>query len=157
MTVTLSQRIRIAIIVVSMAFACSCGGMSTNHNLPSYVKTVTAYKEGPDGIVVYFVLADAQGSMTTADGAVHIQVNEKMSDGYESNILDVTYPVRASEFVRTKVGMGAFEREVLLFPIGRVTYSQFKRIPNDERGVIHLTFLPAAGGALKGEDETIFF
>jgi len=141
----------------------SCG---LNQNPPSYIKDVVAYKEGSDGIVVYFVLADSNGQPTTANGKVNIKITETRSE-YNSRtytsterIIDIfsnTYNVTTSDFQNAEVGQGAFKRKVVLFLIGRIPYSRFRNKPEaSNSGKIEIEFETSSGRKLTGSD-TIFF
>jgi hypothetical protein len=55
---TKAAAVMVAAIVVMGAAACS---FPANTAPPDYVKQVTAYKEGSDGVFVYFILADDRG------------------------------------------------------------------------------------------------
>ena len=97
-------------------------------NPSEYIKDVVAYKEGPDGVVVYFVLADQNGTPTSASGSVTLTIkyhdDDCPSEFYKVGYT-VTVPVRAVDFRTTTVGIGALERKTLLFSFGRIPYSAF--------------------------------
>jgi hypothetical protein len=60
---TKAAAVMVAAIVVMGAAACS---FPANTAPSDYVKQVTAYKEGSDGVFVYFILADDRGQMTSS-------------------------------------------------------------------------------------------
>jgi hypothetical protein len=131
---------------------------------PSYIKSVTAYKEGSDGMVVYLIFADEAGGMTTAKGDLTVDIVEIQSkfDLYSGIIKSETVlfsrsnPVDKSMFIKTKVGIGAFEHEVIMIPLGRIPYSSFSKMPSEMAGEVRAVFHPDSGFALRG-DTTIFF
>lgn len=144
---------KIAILAIFVVFAgVSCG---VNQNPPSYVKDVAAYKEGSDGLVVYFILADSSGSMTTANGSVTIKIIEEISTGRERELYSRTRNVSTTDFHKTKIGRGAFERDAILYSFGRLTYSSFVLKPNESMGKIKIEFT-SNGKTMNGED-TIFW
>src|SRR5512136_2664626 len=67
---------RILFLMLAMAIL---GGCSMNTNPPDYIKQFTVYKEG-DGIIIYFILADKSGQMTTYDGEATIEVRTTPTD-----------------------------------------------------------------------------
>lgn len=151
------------IIILVLLFISGCGQL--NDNPPDYVKSVTAYKEGAEGLMIYFILADASGAMTTSDGKVSLTISETRREwsswrsGFietEEELYSIAFSVKKTDFRKTKVGMGAFEHEVILYPIGRVTYSSFRRKPSEMTGKVKIEFQRPDGRILKGE-ETVFF
>ena len=59
-----------------------------NANPPDYLKKLTVYKEG-DGLIIYFILADRDGQMTTCDGEASIEIRHVPTDWDEiENALD---------------------------------------------------------------------
>ena len=130
----------------------SCG---LNQNPPSYMKEVVAYKEGSDGLVAYFILADGSGAMTTGNGSVTIKITEETSTGRERQLYSRTITVSNSNFYKTKVGRGAFEHDAILCSFGRITYSSFVLKPSESMGKIKIEFT-GNGKVMSGED-TIFW
>jgi hypothetical protein len=66
---------RTVLVVVALSLAMAACGL--NSNLPEYGKDFVAYKEDPDGLVIYFILADASGIPTTAGGKVAVSIVEE--------------------------------------------------------------------------------
>lgn len=88
-----------------------------NDASPEYIKQVTAYKEGMDGILIYFSLADRSGVRTTADGMVKVRVVEQnslagmMPSQAKENVLASTdYTVSKGDFRMAEIGLGALCR-----------------------------------------------
>jgi hypothetical protein len=122
-----------------------------------YVKQVTAYKEGSQQMAIYFVLADAQGAPTAADGWALLMITEEHTD-YSTDkktstlLYQQTFDIKASDFTSSKVGQGAFEHDLLLFPIGRLPYTDFKAQPAEFSGKVSIDFHTADGRTLHGDD-----
>jgi hypothetical protein len=127
---------------------------------PSYIKNVAAYKEGSDGIVLYIVLADSQGAMTIASGKLRVEIVETTYRHYpekaEDQLFWSQFPVDRESFRRAKVGMGAFEHELILFTLGRITYDRFLRRPTEISGKVKVEFVTDDQRSLKGEETIIF-
>ena len=72
--------------------------------------------------------------------------------------------VQKSSFRRVKAGLGAFEHERILFPIGRISYSSFSEHPPTVSGKVQVTFfvrdetfsVTDDAHSLKGETTIIF-
>ena len=133
---------------------------------PAYIKEVVVYKEGSDGIMVYFILADQDGAITIANGKAILtiwEVNQKWSERrfkfYEDSIClySDTFIVKKSNFHKTKVGMGAFQHDAIICPVGRIPYSRFQKSPSEMTGRLNLTFLILPGNSIITGKETIFF
>jgi hypothetical protein len=122
-----------------------------NSNIPDYIKTVAAYKEGSDGIVVYFILADANGEVTTADGMAWVYFTDE-SSGHRRDIHEVKAKVTKSDFRLTKVGQGAFERDAILYSFGRIKYSDFLVYPKGRFGKVIVEFQVLNHPPIRGEE-----
>lgn len=132
-----------------------------NTNPPSYVKQVTAYKEGTRAFVVYFTLADSTGAMTAADGQVTLTISEVNHDYVnntqtESLLFTESVQVKASDFQETEIGLGALKHDAILASFGRITYTSFARMPSQLTGKAKILFTTKSGELLEGE-ETILF
>lgn len=165
------KKIRILVICLSL-WLLNCmivlfmsGCTRLNDNPPAYIKSVVAYKEGMDGLAIYFILADCSGSMTTSNGKVNLIISETYRDyqswNYKSiekeiELFSISFDIKKTDFQKAKVGMGMFEREAILYPIGRIPYSLFKRKPSEMTGKIKLEFQIPDSQIFKGE-ETITF
>lgn len=154
--------------LVLSVFACVTllvAGCGLNENPPSYIKEVVSYREGIDGMVVYFVLADDNGAETTWDGHVDLRVTEthrrwsSVGSGYveeERELYLTGRLVSRRDFARAKVGQGAFERGRIIYSFGRVTYSSFSQRPSgSSAGKVKAEFI-ADGRTLRGEDTILF-
>jgi len=138
----------------------ACG---LNDNPPEYVKELVAYEEG-DGLIIYFILADASGAMTRARGRASLTITQTTwewdrSLGYlreqEQVLYNVTVRVDKSDFRKATVGLGLFQREVILYSFGRIPYSRFWRRPEEGIGKVRLAF-HCSSGVLEAQ-ETVFF
>lgn len=136
-----------------------------NDRPPSYIKQVTAYKEGSDGVLVYVVLADQSGQMTTSDGELELTISETQSkysthSGLTERQLELystKHTVSKADFQRATVGMGAFEHDVILVTPGRIPYSRFRQSPTESFGKVNVTFTPKVGSSpIKGEEAVVF-
>jgi hypothetical protein len=138
---------------------CGCN-LSLNSDPPEYIKQFSAYKEG-DGLMMYFVLADASGNMTTHDGQGLVEIRASHYDSRdELRLLDIKFEVKKEKFRRADVGMGAFKHEVILFPIGRVSFQSFNYTVDDLKegnwkGKVRLEI--SSEGRVFKADETFYF
>ncbi len=151
-------------ILLLIIFVSGCD-LLLNDNPPSYIKDVVAYKEGSEGIEIYFILADDSGAMTTSDGTVFLTITETHTEWntrvskfieIEEKLYSKTISVKKTDFRKAKVGTGAFEHEVILYLIGRVDYSSLTKKPSEMSGKVKVEFQMPNGKLLKGET-TIFF
>lgn len=144
-------------------FCLRCG---LNERTPAYIKDMVAYKEG-DGLFVYFILADSSGAMTTSDGKVTLTITWTLHEFVEVELYSKTFTVQKTDFQRAKVGIGAFEHEVIAYTIGRIPYSSFAGKSKKEfdyfverglagSGEVKVEFQRPDGVILKG-NETIYF
>jgi len=130
-------------------------GVASFGDEPSYVKQLTAYKEGYQGLAVYFVLADTNGAMVAADGAAHLIITE--GSGQDTKTLyDQQFAIQKHFFVKTTVGTGAFEHELLLCSFGRIAYTDFTSLPTHYSGDVKLTFTTKSGKELVGQETMTF-
>jgi len=150
------KKILLALSIILLFNACGL-----NQNPPSYIKEVVAYKEGSDGLVVYFVLADSNGQPTTASGKININILGKTSfDDKDYELFSRSYDVSISDFRETKVGRGSFERKVILYSFGRIPYLYLNVDPQrmysekliTSRGKVIIEFETQSGRKLSGED-----
>ena len=153
------QKALLFIPVISLFIFSAC---SLNDNPAAYIKDVVAYKEG-DGVFVYFILADSTGAMTTSAGEATVRIIETRKDyskfqptETERELYKKIVNVEKSYFIKTKVGRGAFSRKVILFAVGRIPDSDFKKYALESSGKLVITFKPTADTELTGED-VIFF
>jgi hypothetical protein len=113
--------------IATSLLVTGCELNAKNSNPPEYVKDVVAYKEGSEGLMIYFVLADASGAPTSTDGEVTVTIVEERELGtVKSTLWEMTITVTRSDFQDTMVGRGPFERKTILCPIGRIPYSSFR-------------------------------
>jgi hypothetical protein len=125
----------LALIMILLFTGCQ----ALNDKEPSSIKEIAAYKEG-NGIVIYFILADADGAMTTSDGTVNVNILAAYGDKDERILYGKQLAVRKKDFKKTEVGMGNFKREVILYPIGRIPYSAFKFDAGKTQGWVEIIF-----------------
>jgi len=65
--------------------------------------------------------------------------------------------IKKKNFQFTKVGIGAFEREALIYPVGRIPFSEFAPLfKDDDTGILKIEFETPDGKVFKGE-ETFYF
>jgi hypothetical protein len=153
-----------ALMILVVLMMTSCDLMPLNDAPPSYIKQVTTYKEGSDGIMIYIVLAASNGAMTTSDGEMILEIVEVKNhyDIYRgmSKSRKVLYSavreVSKKEFIKKKVGIGAFEHEIIMYPIGRLSYQYFSEKPSELTGEVIVSFKPKNGAEITG-NETVFF
>lgn len=151
-------------LILAILFIFGCNNLNKsplNENPPDYIKSVNVYKEGSEGIMIYFILADASGAMTTSDGSVTLTIVPEDRDCWAcyGDLYNMSYTVKKTNFQKAKVGIGAFEHEVILCSIGRIPYSSFQLyyLPEEVRtGEVKLEFQRPDGKILKGKS-VIFF
>lgn len=158
-------RISLSIVALAMILAASerMGGIRTaSRARPAYIKEVVAYKEGDDGFVVYFTLADANGAPVRCDGRVSLWVEDPPLSGADGSRSQprVLYlrpdDVKASDFVLTSAGLGTFKHDVLAYSFGRVELSHFTLAPAGRDIVVRVEFTTAEGLKLEGHDDVFF-
>lgn len=146
------------ILLSLMVLIFGCDAFNTNP--PEYIKTLATYKEGPDGIVVYFVLADSSGQMTTSDGRAKLSVLAtyyNIRREVEIELWVWAFSISKEQFKKAKVGVGPFSRDIICYSFGRITYDRFKyKVENNMRGKVRLEFETPQGRTLKSED-TFYF
>jgi hypothetical protein len=109
----------LGLVAGSLVLSACSELMPLNDAAPSYVKQVSAYKEGSDGLVVYIVLADSTGAMTTADGTLELTISEEQRAYWRDEettarnllLFSKRIPVSRSSFRRAKVGIGAYDAD----------------------------------------------
>ena len=147
-----------SMVLIVVALSLAVAGCGLNSNPPDYVKEFVAYKEG-DGLVIYFVLADASGAPTTADGKVAMSiVEETYTPGKQvKTLFNTSFTLTRSQFVETTVGRGSFARTVVLCPLGRLRYSTFDAQPSDPgHGLIYMVFTTGAGSSFSEKTRVSF-
>ena len=147
------KKLAVIVIFLAVLFVAGCGLPTTP---PAYIKDVVAYKEGPDGLLIYFALSDSSGNETTCDGDVTLTIvgepfGEPATELYRSD-----FSIKESDFQRVEVGMGAFKRKRIVYSVGRLVYSSFTEDPHDVSGKVVIEFKPRSGNILSGYD-TVFF
>lgn len=128
------------------------GGSGLNSNPPSYIKQVTAIKEGNRAFQIHFILADDSGQMTTADGTAFVSI---VDDAYKT-FFDNSYTVKKSDFQKATVGQGSFAHDVVLLNIGRISYANAVLNPGISTGKVNIRFVPTGGSGMIGDDAVIF-
>jgi hypothetical protein len=124
-----------------------------NQNPPTYLKSLTVYREGYDGLVIYFVLADANGQPTAASGQFHLEIQD--SRGTVSPLFMFSKPFTASQFSRATVGQGPYARGTILFSFGRIPYSAFIRTTSEQEVYVELTVYASAAGTFKARERML--
>ena len=160
---TMRKILSILGMMITMNFV-GCDDFSPlNTSPPSYIKNVAAYKEGSDGLIVYFVLSDKDGEMTTASGTLKLDLSENKTvysyNGiieHTSVLFSTTVAVNQADFRRATVGMGAFQHRIVMYTFGRITYDQFRFAPREQMGKATVQFKANDGKLLKGEDTILF-
>lgn len=148
------------IFIIGIVLVLGCD-VASNVNEPEYIKELVCYKEGPDGLVIYFILSDAYGAMTTADGDATLSII------YEGNELGLgkaelysnSFHVAKKDFHTAKLGVGAFEHKALIYTMGRIQYDSFKygmSGSTGKLGKIILTFQRSDGKIIKNEKDVFF-
>jgi hypothetical protein len=126
--------VTLAVLLVS----CKVSGPQTlNTNPPTYIQSLAVYREGYDGLMIYFVLVDAKGQPTTASGQLHLEIQDWC--GTTDPLYMVSKFFGVSEFSRATVGQGPYAGETILYSFGRVPYHTFRRTPSDREATIELS------------------
>lgn len=171
----------IFILTTLLVFGCT----RLNQNPPEYIKELVVYTEGYDNLIVYFILADKSGAMTTSEGTAKLTIKDKRScirpaykmvttpKGYKSvplseeeiqaileecrkPLLELSLEIKKTDFGKHKIGKGAFEHKVILCPIGRIPYSTFTKSPYTSDGTVILEFQTVDGRTLKAREKFYF-
>jgi len=135
----------------------------STHSSPEYIKDISCQKEGSDGFLVYFTLADNSRALTVSDGIVKLSIVETKNVWREGEIKTLEHElftlkrtVKKGDFWEAKLGRGVFERDSIIYTFERMTYSSFNREPTEMSGKVIIEFKTPDGRVLKGED-SIFF
>lgn len=133
----------------------SCSNL--NDNQPDYIKDLVMYSEGSDGKIIYFILADQSGAMTTSDGFLNLIITGKDQYGSDRKMLHLGLDVQKKHFQKTKIGIGAFARDAIVYSFGRIPYSHFDYVPNTTTIVkMSLMFRTKNGNVLQSNKEHVF-
>jgi hypothetical protein len=128
------------LVALSLLLA-ACDSLSPpaplNQNPPAYLKSLAVYREGYDGLVIYFVLADAHGQPIVASGELHLEIQDWR--GTADPLYMVSKRFTGSEFSRATVGQGSYARETLLYSFGRIPYRTFRRGTGDREVKVELS------------------
>ena len=100
-----------------------------NTNRPNYLKNLAVYKEGQDGLAVYFILADNFGQPTAYDGWVWLQITREDDPAYP--VFMVRKRVKCSDFSSTTIGIGPYKRKTILYPFGRIPYRFLRNLKSN--------------------------
>ncbi len=145
MSKTMASR-AMAAIAFSAVMLCGCESTTPlNSNPPAYIKEVVAYKEGHEGMVVYLVLADEKGVETTADGTLTITISETEGHGSTAHyreLMKTNLVIMRSQFTKTTVGQGPYEREAVILSLGRLVQEDFLLKPLTRSGDVSVYFRP---------------
>jgi hypothetical protein len=106
-----------------------------NTQPPAYIKQLTVLKEGYEAMLIYVILADSRGAMTTGSGTLDLSIID--SDNPKHVLYHERYPVTPQHFRRTSIGVGAYAHEAILVNIGRIPYQTL-----NEYIAKHMTFDP---------------
>jgi len=137
----------------------------THFTGPDYIKDVVAYKEGSEGIFIYFVLADKNGYEIAEEGNLSLFIEETSHkfdlgtlrlDDVNNVLFKGTLEVKLNSFRRSKVGIGSLSSERLIASIGRITYDEFYVKPSEQIGKVRIEFTTSTGKILRGETGIIF-
>jgi hypothetical protein len=142
-----------AVVILAALSYKTTGGGFLAYAPPSYIKDTVAYKEGSDGLVVYLILADADGQMTRANGSTTLNIynpNNRLAYSFSAN-------VTTSEFTDTTLGQGAFAHSGTILSFGRIVYSQltYKPASTLDDYKVNVIFTAASGKVLTG-NTTVF-
>lgn len=152
------------LLFVSASILAGCNRL--NQNPPKYIKELAVYKEGYNNLVIYFILADESGAMTTADGTVRLKIVDNVEgnlrDGvsvsdFPDPLLSISLDVKKKDFEKQQVGSGQYKHNAVLFSFGRIPYSAFPRRTYSRRGWAVLEFQPKEGTTLRAYESIYFF
>jgi len=138
------------LFLIFFFFACK----RLNDNPPDYIKEVVAYREG-DGVIIYFILGDEQGNMTTSDGSAVVTIEVDRGPLIPSlQLMRLEIPeIKKRDFRKTTVGVGVWKREVILYDVGRIKYVDFNVFPDlfhHKEGIVMVYFKRRDGQTLSG-------
>jgi hypothetical protein len=121
---------------------------SINTASPAYIKDVTAYREGKDGVVVYFVLVDWNGNEIGSDGIVAISFYENIAEK-DTLLWSTTKEVTQVNFSRVTIG----QSEQFICSLGRL-FPQFDGYVDTLK--VKLVFIMPSGKSMEG-NTTLFW
>lgn len=161
----MNQRI-VSLLAIGLIAVLAAGCVSNNSNSnvnsvsksesnpPETIKEVNAYKDGHDGISVYFVLTDKDGKSTASDGTAMLNI------GTGSPLLFTkTYDIHKSDFKEMTIGQGIYASKGIVCSLGYIPYTQFSQMPYThglenapyrESSTVTLYFKTPDGKALRG-------
>jgi len=99
--------------------------------------------------------------MTVSDGIANLIISE-ISTLFGLNdkttiLYERVFITNKKDFRKTKVGMGTLEHEVILFSMGRITYSELRKKPSSIIGKVEINFRVAPGSEVLKGDTTVGF
>ena len=139
-----SHRWATAALLVAVSLM-ACRGKGSGQ--PEYIDELAVLSSGPDGLKVWFALHDAAERPTYGAGQPTLEVFPRECTAFglscsrgETPLFQVERSVAIADFRWSKVGVGAFERDVLLFAFPRISTSQFtSEAPKSVEIVVALT------------------
>jgi len=146
------------LVIIGIAALLVCVGLLSgcttpiHKTMPEYIDEVSAYKEGTDGVKIYFILKDINEYETAYDG--HVSMTIETSTDTPIVLYRTSLTVIADDFQQTTRGIGAFNRDALIYEFPRISYSSFLVQPSSEISYanVKITFTTPEGKILNGED-----
>lgn len=101
---------------------------------------------------------DLANKITNRHKAARTQIpKEYFPVGYSTTIYMNFFDVKSKDFKKTKVGVGAFEREALVYVVGRISFSEMAPYYNsDDTGILKIEFERKGEKVLQGEESFQF-
>ncbi len=145
------------------ALLLSCARL--NERPPTSILSVNGFGKGEGTMAVTFVLGDARGAMTTADGTARVTVFElkkvwaPLAGAWGERrvpLYTTVLHVRRRDFAEVRDPADDGRPETILYSLGILRYDQFDHPPTEARGLVEVAFHTADGTVLKGSDQFNF-
>ena len=136
-----------------------------NSRPPASILSVSGFGKGKGTMAVTFVLGDASGAMTTADGTARVTVFELEKvwaplagvwTDRKVPVFTTVVEVHRRDFAEVRDPVDTGRPETILYSLGLLHYDQFDRRPTEPRGLVEVAFHTADGRILKGSDQFNF-
>lgn len=140
--------------VVSSAKAMVAGKRSVDD--PAIAKRRAKYDEQASAAADS--IGDLEKQIINRYKASRTQIpKEYLPLGFSTTIYINFFDVKSKDFKKTKVGVGAFEREALVYLVGRLPFSELAPYYNsDDTGILEIKFETKDGKVLQGEESFYF-
>lgn len=136
-----------------------------NDRPPTSILEVDGFGKGDATMTATFVLGDAGGRMTTADGTVRVTIFELQrawapAAGVWTErsvpLFTTLHNVHRSDFAEVRDPADDGRPRTILYSLGVLHYTDFDHRPTTTQGLVQVAFHTTDGRVLKGEDRFNF-